>query len=215
MPQRAGRKSGGRVGVFQERFGRPREVIVDSSPSCFATLITQSSFPKGRPRCALERRLSSSDSPLRSVHEFDPILRPFHWPLIYRKSDVFPSARRNRYKLDHCQYSARPTNPARRALRSTYLATVSNTPQSVHWFARRLRRELFQRRNSLRAFRTAAIDRPVGLGRGALCHRLQDEVVAAFRHGIYRSRLAMSRKTPDPFSFPARVSRRLTARSKT
>ena len=46
---------------FQERFGRPRELVVDSSPSCFATLITQSSFPKGRPSCALERRLSSSD----------------------------------------------------------------------------------------------------------------------------------------------------------
>jgi len=109
---------------FQERFGRPREFIVDSSPSCFATLITQSSFPKGRPRCALERRLSSSDS---LSDPFTNSIQSFGRSIghSFRKSDVFPSARRNRYKLDRCQYSARPTNPARRALRSTYLATVT------------------------------------------------------------------------------------------
>ena len=34
-------------GAFPARFGRPHDFIVDSSPSCFATIITQ---PNGQPR---------------------------------------------------------------------------------------------------------------------------------------------------------------------
>ena len=47
---------------FQVRFGRPRDFIVDSSPRRFAMIITQSSFPNGLPRCALDRRSSNSDA---------------------------------------------------------------------------------------------------------------------------------------------------------
>ena len=68
-----------RSGVFHDRLGRPREFIVDSSPNCFAILITQSSLPNGRPRCALDRR--SSRFSVRFVHDFNPVLRSLHWPL--------------------------------------------------------------------------------------------------------------------------------------
>jgi hypothetical protein len=56
--------------------------------------------------------------------------------------------------------------------------------------------------NSLRASRTAATDRLVGLGHGTLCHRLQDVVVAAFRHGIYRIQTQpVKKRLPTPFLF--------------
>jgi hypothetical protein len=42
------------------RFGRPRDFIVDSSPSCFAMTTTQSELPNGRPRCTLDQRSSNS-----------------------------------------------------------------------------------------------------------------------------------------------------------
>jgi len=54
LTRNLGRKRGREC--FHVRFGRSREFLVDQSPSCFAILITQSSRPKGRPRCALERR---------------------------------------------------------------------------------------------------------------------------------------------------------------
>ena len=59
--QRKGAKKRGRES-FHFRFGRPRECIVASSPSCLAVLIIQSSLPKGRPRCALDRRSSNSEA---------------------------------------------------------------------------------------------------------------------------------------------------------
>lgn len=42
----------GKGGSFYDRCERPREFIDVSRPSCFEVLITQSSFPKGRPRWA-------------------------------------------------------------------------------------------------------------------------------------------------------------------
>jgi len=46
-----GREKGS--GVFYFRFGRPRECMVASSPSCLALLIIHSSLSKGRPRGVL------------------------------------------------------------------------------------------------------------------------------------------------------------------
>src|SRR5437899_12982171 len=57
---RSRRGKGGRES-FHFCFGRPRGCSVASSPSRFAMPIIQSSLPKGRPRCALDRRSSSSD----------------------------------------------------------------------------------------------------------------------------------------------------------
>jgi serine/threonine protein kinase len=56
LPPQGKRKRGRES--FHVRFGRPRDFIVDSSPKRFPMIITQSSFPNGLPRCALDRRSS-------------------------------------------------------------------------------------------------------------------------------------------------------------
>ena len=94
-----------------------------SSLSCFAILITQSSLPKGRPRCALARRLSNSDwlsGPFTNSIQF--LGRSIGHS--FRKSLVFASTRTNRNKFDHCHRSARSASFALSAFRSTHLATA-------------------------------------------------------------------------------------------
>ena len=84
---------------FHVRFGRPRQFIVDSSPSCFTILVTQSSLLKCRPRCALKRRPSNldllSDPFTNSIQSLGHSIGHS-----FRNSDLFPSARTNRDKLD-------------------------------------------------------------------------------------------------------------------
>ena len=54
--------------------------------------------------------------------------------------------------------------------------------------------------SSPQPFQTTATNRLFGLGRGRLCHRLQDEVVAAFCDGIYRLSTHPAKKKVFPLS---------------
>ena len=87
MPSIGGEKGSG---VFYFRFGRPRECMFASSPSCLAMLIVQSSLPKGRTRCALDRRSSNSDTLSGSLIKSTGHFAIGVWTPLATKGDVQP-----------------------------------------------------------------------------------------------------------------------------
>lgn len=103
--------------------GRPRGRRVDSNPRRLAIRSTHAASPKGRPRLRFSRTV------FNSVSDSEALTQVIHCRGSATghslRNDVelgFPCDRRHR--LDHRHFSARATNFARKALRSTYRATA-------------------------------------------------------------------------------------------